>query len=143
MDKKTLGILAIVGVIVIVGAVLMVGRAKGPQSDWCRAGEYVIIPGIPGGKAIITGIEKHVVEGKTVELCCQEAGFKEFYSEEMVPRFRMKSCSTFDKEISIAFRYDEETDRYIKVSETYPKDGQTCRKDFDSEGNVEGKEFCY
>ena len=129
--------------IVVLGVVLISGCIGGPKekhaptgempgkaSAWCDAGSYYNMPGT-GVKVVVKGIEKHTIEGKTVELCCTEL---EVSAEATTAR--MKQCYSRDDDYGIQFRYDEEKGIYVKSMEVFPKDGKNCVRMYDLDGTV-------
>ena len=85
-NTKKYGILALLGVL-IVGIVLISGCVEESEKEYATeqpaeepAGEPSVVPSdwcpegtvIPIEKSKITGIEKHTINGKTVNLCCKE-----------------------------------------------------------------------
>ncbi|MGB7532535.1 MAG: hypothetical protein WA977_06100 [Halobacteriota archaeon] len=138
-ESRHVWLLPLLGMTVI-GAVLMAGCIGGPgegpgggtggglTGDWCAVGAYATTP---QGSARVTGIEKHTINGISVDLCCGEIEI----SGEGGTR-KSKSCHSKDGDCGLVFNYNEETGAWIKFMEVYPEGGKTCRKTFDEAGTV-------
>ena len=150
MNKKILIPVVIVAVIIIVAIVMMAGRLKGPEVA-PPAGQPIVTPGeeagpgvecvvgtylhIAGQKYTITGVEKHTVAGKSMNLCCSEIDVTEITEEG----FKMKTCSDMvtGGDYGITWMANKETGwEYAKYMEMYLQNGRDCTKQFDPEGNV-------
>ena len=140
-NTKKYGMMALLGVL-IVGIVLISGCVQesgeesateqpageptgepsvGP-SDWCPIGTVN-----PIDKSKITGIEKHTINGKTVNLCCKEMSLD---GEKM-----MKTCSSKDAMYVVTFMYDG-TGKMYKSKEIYPEGDKVCSRLFSRDGTV-------
>ena len=100
----------------------------GKTSDWCDVGSYVTLPGY---KMKVTGIEKHTIEGKTMDMCCHE--IEASGDGEVV---KSKSCMDYESIYMISWVYYEEKGKYVKATETFPKDGKSCVRAYDVEGEI-------
>ena len=139
-NTKKYGIMALLGVL-IVGIVLISGcvddleeyateqtteePAREPSvvpSDWCPEGTV-----IPIEKSKITGIEKHTINGKTVNLCCKEMSPD---GEKVV-----KTCISKDTMYGVTFVYDG-TGKMYKSKEVYPEGDKVCSRLFSRDGTV-------
>ena len=140
-NTKKYGMTALLGVL-IVGIVLISGcvddsekeyateqpaeepagePSVGP-SDWCPEGTVN-----PIEKSKITGIEKHTINGKTVNLCCKEMSPD---GEKVV-----KTCSSKDAMYVVTFMYDG-TGKMYKTKEVYPEGDKVCSRLFSRDGTV-------
>jgi len=154
MKNKNWGTLALLAVLVV-GVALICGCIGGPgegpggapgggaggggsnggtsgggsTSDWCAVGTYVTTP---EGSARVTGMEKHTINGKTIDLCCSEIE----WVEEGKAR-KMKTCGSEYDDYVLMFGYSEERGTWVKAMETYPEGDNICTRWFDEEGNVE------
>ena len=148
MRAKSLGMLVLLAVLVI-GLVLVGGCFGGPgivpggepggksggepgggHSDWCDTGAYITTP---QGKAKVTGIEKHTINGKNVDLCCTEV---EISGDGGKGKVKFKSCFSKDEDYTVVFQYDEATGKLYKFMETYPEGDKICTRMFDPTGKV-------
>lgn len=149
-NTKKYGIMALLGVL-IVGIVLISGcveesekeyateqpaeehateqtteePAREPSvvpSDWCPEGTVN-----PIEKSKIMGIEKHTINGKTVNLCCKEMSL----DGEKV----MKTCISKDTMYVVTFMYDG-TGKMYKSKELYPEGDKVCSRLFSRDGTV-------
>ena len=140
-NTKKYGILALLGVL-IVGIVLISGCVEDTEkeyateqpaeepagepsvgpSDWCPEGTV-----IPIEKSKITGIEKHTINGKTVNLCCKEMSPD---GEKVV-----KTCISKDTMYGVTFVYDG-TGKMYKSTELYPEGDKVCSRLFSRDGTV-------
>jgi len=91
-------------------------------SDWCPEGTVN-----PIEKSKITGIEKHTINGKTMNLCCKE----------MSPDGKMvvKTCNSKDAMYVVTFR-DDGTGKMYKTKEIYPEGDKVCSRLFSPDGTV-------
>lgn len=140
-NTKKYGMMALLGVL-IVGIVLISGCVQeseeenateqpteepageprvGP-SDWCPKGTVN-----PIEKSEITGIEKHTINGKTVNLCCKEMSPD---GEKVV-----KTCISKDAMYFVTFVYDG-TGKMYKSKEVYPEGDKVCSRLFNRDGTV-------
>ena len=134
-----LWLLPLVGMTVI-GAVLMAGCIGGPgegpgggagggsAGGWCAVGAYFTTP---QGSMKVTGIEKHTINGISVDLCC---GVIEMSGEEGTAK--LKTCHSEDDGYGLVFHYNEDTGAWIKFMEMYPEGDKMCTRMFDEEGTV-------
>lgn len=99
-----------------------VGEPSVVPSDWCPEGTVN-----PIEKSKITGIEKHTINGKTMNLCCKEMS----PDGEKV----MKTCISKDAMYFVTFMYDETGKRY-KSKEIYPEGDKVCSRLFSRDGTV-------
>jgi len=106
------------------------GEPSGGPSDWCDTGTYVTTP---QGKAKVTGIEKHTINGKNVDLCCTEV---EISGDGGKGKVKFKSCFSKDEDYTVVFQYDEATGKLYKFMETYPEGDKICTRMFDPTGKV-------
>ncbi|MGB7002726.1 MAG: hypothetical protein WBE22_12125 [Halobacteriota archaeon] len=140
-NTKKYGIMALLGVL-IVGIVLISGcvedsekeyateqpaeePAREPSvglSDWCPEGTVN-----PIEKSKITGIEKHTINGKTMNLYCKEMS----PDGEMV----VKTCNSKDAMYVVTFR-DDGTGKMYKTKEIYPEGDKVCSSLFSPDGTV-------
>jgi len=145
-NTKKYGMTALLGVL-IVGIILISGCVQESEeehateqptekpagepgvgsSDWCneRAAAYIVAK---SGADAKTGIEKHTINGKTVDLCCIEATAEESAI--------MKMCFSKDREYTVSFGYDEETGKMYKSMEVYPEGDKHCTRAFNPDGTV-------
>lgn len=154
MKNKNWGTLALLAVLVV-GVALICGCIGGPgegpggapgggaggggssggtsgggsTSGWCAVGTYVTTP---EGTMRVTGIEKHTINGKSVNLCCTEIEG----SDEEVGTVKIKTCYSKDNDYGLMFGYTEERGTWVKTMETYPEGDNICMRMFDEEGNV-------
>ena len=98
------------------------GEPSVGPSDWCPIGTVN-----PIDKSKITGIEKHTINGKTVNLCCKEMSLD---GEKM-----MKTCSSKDAMYVVTFMYDG-TGKMYKSKEIYPEGDKVCSRLFSRDGTV-------
>ena len=91
-------------------------------SDWCPEGTVN-----PIEKSKITGIEKHTINGKTMNLCCKEMS----PDGEKV----MKTCISKDAMYFVTFMYDG-TGKMYKTKEIYPEGDKVCSRLFSPDGTV-------
>jgi WD40 repeat protein len=140
-NTKKYGMTALLGVL-IVGIVLISGcvddsendyatvqpteePAREPSvgpSDWCPEGTVN-----PIEKSKITGIEKHTINGKTLNLCCKEMSPD---GEKVV-----KTCNSKDAMYVVTFR-DDGTGKMYKTKEIYPEGDKVCSRLFSPDGTV-------
>ncbi|NOR77994.1 MAG: hypothetical protein GQ523_06160 [Methanophagales archaeon] len=141
-NTKKYGIMALLGVL-IVGIVLISGCVEDSEkeyateqpaeepagepsvgpSDWCPEGTV-----LPIEKSKITGIEKHTINGKTMNLCCKEMSRPD--GEKV-----MKTCSSKDAMYVVTFMYDG-TGKMYKTKEIYPEGDKVCSRLFSRDGTV-------
>lgn len=140
-NTKKYGILALLGVL-IVGIVLISGCVEESEKEYATeqpaeepAGEPSVVPSdwcpegtvIPIEKSKITGIEKHTINGKTVNLCCKEMSPD---GEKVV-----KTCISKDTMYGVTFVYDG-TGKMYKSKEVYPEGDKVCSRLFSRDGTV-------
>jgi hypothetical protein len=95
----------------------------GSTSDWCAVGTYVTAP---EGTMRVTGIEKHTINGKSVNLCCTEIEG----SDEEVRTVKMKTCYSEDDDYELMFGYIKERGTWVKTMETYLEGDNICIRIF-------------
>lgn len=147
INTKTTGIILIVAVMII-GVTIISGCGKKieqghitnsvpkkplieEESLKCAVGSYAIVA---GAKYKITGVEKHTLAGKTMDLCCSEVEV-EVTGEAQ----KIKNCAdmTNMSDYIITWQSNEETNReYKKVMEVYQQGDQQCQKIFDPQENA-------
>ncbi len=96
----------------------------------CNVGSWVVIGEM---RYQVTGVEKHTLGGKAIDLCCQEV------TEEGK---KIKTCTDNSGDYSIGWTTDEATGKFYKMMEMYKQDEKKCTKYFDLEGNVTS-EMCF
>ena len=106
------------------------GEPSGGPSDWCDTGTYVTTP---QGKARVTGIEKHTINGKTVALCCTEV---EISGDGGEGKVKFKTCYGKGDDYGVVFQYDEATGKMYKFMETCPGGDNKCMRMFNPDGTV-------
>jgi hypothetical protein len=129
-------VIVIIFIIVIIGIVMVTKQQKrAKEVPFCPIGASKEIEGKRGK---ITGIENYIIEGKSVNLCCGEVESRDKKAKICLDDITGESTS-----YSIGWIADEETKwQYIKLKETYPKEGKNCVRIFNRLGNVIG-ENCF
>ena len=140
-NTKKYGIMALLGVL-IVGIILISGCVEDSEKEYATeqpaeepAGEPSVVPSdwCPEGtvnpikKSKITGIEKHTINGKTMNLCCNEMSL----DGEKV----LKTCISKDAMYVVTFMYDG-TGKMYKTKEIYPEGDKVCSRLFSRDGTV-------
>ena len=130
--------IVVLGVVLISGCIIdgpkekpaSTGEMQGKASAWCDVGSYFNMPGT-GVKMVVTGIEKHTIEGVSVEMCCNEV---EVSAEATA--IKMKHCYSRDDDYVIQWLYNEEEGKYVKSMEMFPKGDKDCLRMYDTNGTV-------
>jgi len=105
--------------------------------EWCSVGSYSKVSTVEGVSNVkITGFEKFNIEGKELNLCCGEVEVSAAGEEK-----KEKLCYDENVDYSIVFVYNAEKGEYVKTMVKYIKDGKSCYKMFDENGNFR-TEFC-
>jgi|GEM_PF-4107700 hypothetical protein len=103
-----------------------------PLSEWCAIGSHSKVTTQEGMSEVkVTGIENLDIEGKEFTLCCGEI-------EVSVDGEHTKEKICYDEtgDNSILFVYSEDKGEYVKTMVRYLKNGESCSKMFDEDGNV-------
>lgn len=121
---------------------MLTKRQKGAEESTTTPGEEETTPGAAecavGGywrfgeiEYRLTGIETHSLGGKSVDLCCGKW-------EDTASGQKWKYCYDLAAEGDyIAWLANEETGgEYVKASESYHQNDQTCIKAYDLKGSV-------
>lgn len=92
---------------------------------------------VVGKNYVRTGVETHVIQGKSFDLCCWE-------TDNPTRKTKSKICGDYAPSpvgysYGILWEADEATGALHKTMEKYQKDGKSCQQFFDAKGNPEAE----
>ncbi|MCS7129946.1 MAG: hypothetical protein NZ872_00835 [Archaeoglobaceae archaeon] len=107
---------------------------KNEEKTDCPIGTFVRTE---EGEFRVTGIEKHTVAGRSMDLCCMEVtseGKRVKFCHDMVA----VELGMGGYRNSIYWDTDEDTGNFYKVAEGFEKNGKYCVQYFDVSGSTKG-----
>ncbi|MEM4155452.1 MAG: hypothetical protein QXQ38_01855 [Archaeoglobaceae archaeon] len=116
------------------GTTPAVKTPKAEEKTDCPIGTFVRAQ---EGEFRVTGIERHVVAGKSLDLCCMEVtsgSEKVKFCHDMVA----VELGMWGYRNSLFWTTDEDTGKFYKAAEGFEKDGKYCIQYYDVYGSSEG-----